>query len=62
MALGDDAVHNQSGQQGDGEGHGVVHAEQYDRADHARQVGFAVWQNPLEIARLLVAFRIDIHT
>ena len=26
MALGDDAVHDQSGQQRDGEGHGVVHA------------------------------------
>ena len=62
MALGDDAVHDQSGQQRDGEGHGVVHAEQYDRAGHARQVGFAVRQDPCKVARLLVAFRIDIHT
>ena len=62
MALCDDAVYDEAGQQRDDQGYDVVDAEQHHRAGHTRKVGFAVWQDPCEVACLSVAIRIDVHT
>ncbi len=56
MALDDHAVDDEPGQQRNDKRHGVVDAEQYDRADHTRKVRPAIRQYPCKVARLL-AFR-----
>ena len=61
VAAGDDLVHDHTGDQRDDQRHRVIDDEQQHRAEHSWQVGFAVRQDPTEVAGLLVAVRIDIH-